>query len=422
LVDEKIRDLHSSSSCRGKDYCRGCGNFSLFSALDLGSLPIANELLSIPQVNAPLYPLHLKVCNSCGLGQVADVVAPERLFSNYRYLSSMSSTFLEHAERFVKDYIRRENFSKSDWVLEIACNDGYLLKHFKSHQINVLGVEPAKNVADIARSLGIPVISSFFGSNLAKELLSEHGYPKLIVANNVMAHVPDIIDFVKGLRILCGPRTSISIENPSLTSILTGYQFDTVYHEHFSYLSASSVRSISESHDLSLFKIDELAIHGGSNRYWLRQSELNKFVDDSVQKVIEFEEKIGLIEDRSWQRYYSQVQTIIKDFKDWLQLEHGEERRIFGYGAAAKASTLLNAVGAASKNVIAIADSSLEKQDRFMPSQLIPIISPGELFKSNPTDVVIFPWNIQSEIAQFLRKNLKPEVNLWCAIPKLRVI
>jgi hypothetical protein len=286
----------------------------------------------------------------------------------------------------------------------------------------VLGVEPAKNVADIARSLGIPVISSFFGSNLAKELLSERGYPKLIVANNVMAHVPDIIDFVKGLRILCGPRTSISIENPSLASILIGYQFDTVYHEHFSYLSASSVRSISESHDLSLFKIDELAIHGGSNRYWLRQSELNKFVDDSVQKVIEFEEKIGLIVDRSWQRYYSQVQTIIKDFKDWLQLEYGEERRIFGYGAAAKASTLLNAVGAASKNVIAIADSSLEKQDRFMPSQLIPIISPGELFKSNPTDIVIFPWNIQSEIAQYLRKNLNPEVNLWCAIPKLRVI
>ena len=184
---------------RGKDFCRGCLGTALFSALDLGTLPIANELLLIRDSEIEKFPLHLKVCSECGLGQVADVVTPERIFRDYRYLSSMSSTFLKHAADFVFRLVEKGNFAPGDWVLEIASNDGYLLKNFLSFGIPVVGVEPAENVAEISQSLGIETISEFFSSNLAEEILAKFGHPRIIIANNVMAHVPDLIDFVKGL-------------------------------------------------------------------------------------------------------------------------------------------------------------------------------------------------------------------------------
>ena len=232
---------------RGGVFCRGCLGINLFSGLDLGELPIANELLKSSEGTLEKFPLHLRVCSECGLGQVADVVTPERIFRDYRYLSSMSTTFLQHASDFVSQRVQEGVFLPGDWVLEIASNDGYLLKNFLSYGIKAIGVEPAENVAEISRGLGIHTISEFFSSNLAEELLVSHGYPKLIIANNVMAHVPDLIDFVKGLSVLCGPETQISIENPSLANILIGMQFDTIYQEHYSYLSASAVARISAS-------------------------------------------------------------------------------------------------------------------------------------------------------------------------------
>ena len=211
---------------RGGVFCRGCLGRNLFSGLDLGKLPIANELLKSREGSLEKFPLHLKVCSECGLGQVADVVTPERIFRDYRYLSSMSTTFLQHASDFVNQRVQEGMFSPSDWVLEIASNDGYLLKNFLPLGIMAIGIEPAENVAVISRGLGINTISDFFSSNLAKELLTRYGYPKLIIANNVMAHVPDLIDFIKGLAILCGAKTQISIENPSLANILF---FDLFY-------------------------------------------------------------------------------------------------------------------------------------------------------------------------------------------------
>jgi hypothetical protein len=249
---------------RGESFCRGCLGLNLFSALDLGDLPIANELLISQYSGIERFPLHLKICKDCRLGQVADVVTPERIFRDYRYLSSMSTTFLNHAADYVGQRIAEDLFSHSDWVLEIASNDGYLLKNFLSHGIRAIGVEPAENVAEIARNLGIETISEFFSSALAEDLLKEHGAPKLIIANNVMAHVPDLIDFVKGLAILCGPETQISIENPSLANILCGMQFDTIYHEHYSYLSASAVRKIGARHGLHLNRVMEALIVIGS--------------------------------------------------------------------------------------------------------------------------------------------------------------
>lgn len=407
---------------RGGVFCRGCLGQELFTGLDLGELPIANELLKSSEGSLEKFPLHLRVCAECGLGQVADVVTPERIFRDYRYLSSMSTTFLQHASDFVDQRVQEGMFATGDWVLEIASNDGYLLKNFLRYGIRTIGVEPAKNVADISRGLGIHTISEFFSSHLAKELLSKHGYPKLIIANNVMAHVPDLIDFVKGLAILCGTETQISIENPSLANILIGMQFDTIYHEHYSYLSASAVATISKNNGLRLFKVEELSIHGGSNRYWLCALSESDLVDPSVDTIVNYERESGLFEASEWAHYSFKVSKILQDFRDWLSLSSGKGMKIYGYGAAAKASTILNSIDLEAGLMTAIADASLEKQDRFMPPHGINIISPQQLFAEKPTDVVIFPWNIKSEIAKYLRLNLGEGVRLWCAIPEMRQV
>ena len=407
---------------RGRLFCRGCLGRELFTGLDLGELPIANELLKSSESSLEKFPLHLRVCVACGLGQVADVVTPERIFRDYRYLSSMSTTFLQHASNFVNQRVQEGMFSPGNWVLEIASNDGYLLKNFLPYGIMTIGVEPAENVADISRGLGIHTISEFFSSRLAKELLTKHGYPKLIIANNVMAHVPDLIDFIKGLAILCGPETEISIENPSLANIFTGMQFDTIYHEHFSYLSASAVATVSQKNGLQLFKVDELSIHGGSNRYWLRSLSKGGPTHSSVDAIVNFEKTSGLFEVSRWTNYSAKVSKILEDFRKWLGESSDQGMRIYGYGAAAKASTILNSIDLEVGLIMAIADTSLEKQNRFMPPHGIKIISPEELFTEKPTDVIIFPWNIKSEIANYLRANLGKGVRLWCAIPEMRQV
>ena len=407
---------------RGKNFCRGCLAKELFSALDLGDLPIANELLRSKISVVDVFSLHLRICSQCGLGQVADVVTPERIFRDYRYLSSMSTTFLKHASDFVAQLIEQKTFTSNDWVLEIASNDGYLLKNFIPLGITAIGIEPAENVAEIARELGIETISDFFSSTLAKELLEKRGYPRLIIANNVMAHVPDLVDFVKGLSLLCGPETEISIENPSLANILVGLQFDTIYHEHYSYLSATSVANIGQMNGLNLFKVEQLSIHGGSNRYWLRKSNVENSIDSSVKTIISNEAEIQLLNLMEWADYSSKVSKVLNGFLLWLRAGNLEGRKIYGYGAAAKASTLLNSLEIEPNLMIAIADVSLEKQERFMPPFGIKIISPQDLFTSSPTDIVIFPWNIKTEIAKFLRSNLGEDVRLWCVIPEIHEV
>ena len=407
---------------RGDVFCRGCLGNNLFSALDLGDLPIANELLLTSESQIEKFPLHLKICSDCGLGQVADVVTPERIFRDYRYLSSMSTTFMNHASDFVNQRFHEGLFLPGDWVLEIASNDGYLLKNFLKRGVRAIGIEPALNVAEISRKLGVETISEFFSSALAKDLLTKFGCPKLIIANNVMAHVPDLRDFMAGLSVLCGPDTQISIENPSIANILVGMQFDTIYHEHYSYLSASSVSRISKNFGLQLYKVDELSIHGGSNRYWLNKPSNGNSIDPSVNRVTNFEIDKGLFDLQEWTNYSAKVSDILKNFLTWLRSGRENNSRIYGYGAAAKASTILNSIDVDSNLLIAVADLSLEKQQRFMPPRGIKIIAPQDLFAAKPTDVLIFPWNIKSEIANFLRANLGEEVRLWCAIPNMHEV
>jgi hypothetical protein len=407
---------------RGDTLCRGCKSSNLFSALDLGITPIANELLISPDDLIESFPLHLKICQECGLGQVADVVSPERIFRDYRYLSSISSTFLDHALGFVKEQVNRDSFGPEDWVLEIASNDGYLLKNFSKFGIKSIGVEPAENVAKLAKQLRIHTITEFFSAELALKIFQNHGYPKLIIANNVMAHVPDLIDFVKGLALLCGPNTKISIENPSLGNILIGMQFDTIYHEHYSYLSCTSVSRISQMHNLHLDKIELLSIHGGSTRYWLSRLKLGSKPDLSVLDLLSYEVSIGLINPESWSNFSKKVTAILQEFENWLTSQKKQGAKVFGYGAAAKASTILNSNMITAGSIASIADTSLEKQSRFMPPNGIPIISPLELFDQKPTDIVIFPWNIKHEISNYLFERLGTSARFWIVVPKLTEI
>lgn len=404
---------------RGKDFCRGCNGADLFSALNLGDLPIANELWSDEGESPEIFPLHLRICNECGLGQVEDVVTPTRLFRDYRYLSSISTSFTEHARRFVLSIIESNLIKNEDWVLEIASNDGYLLRHFIDNGIRVLGVEPAENVARIASDDGIPTINEFFGENLAESISKKMGHPKLIIANNVMAHVPDLQDFVAGLAQIAGPETIISIENPSLLNLTENNQFDTIYHEHFSYLTAHSVAKIVDAFGLELFDLEKISTHGGSHRYWLRQKIANKLPNNHVQVIVESELKAGLFDQRLWSEFSLRIQSLLISFHDWLKFSFDRGDTVCGYGAAAKASTLINAAKIEKSWIAVIADASPEKQGRYMPIHGIPIVSPQEMFALKPSDVVIFPWNITEELAIQIRQESKTPVRLWQAIPTL---
>jgi 2-polyprenyl-3-methyl-5-hydroxy-6-metoxy-1,4-benzoquinol methylase len=407
---------------RGKNFCRGCNGRELFSALDLGDLPIANELW--PNENQPieLFPLHLRICRACGLGQVEDVVTPSRLFRDYRYLSSTSTSFLEHARSFAEVTSKEIDFKPGDWVLEIASNDGYLLQHFIKLGIDVLGIEPAENVAQIAKLAGVPTVSEFFSLELAENLLSTRGTPKLIVANNVMAHVPDIQNFVAGIAALVGPETRVSIENPSLINFLKEDQFDTIYHEHYSYLTANSVDKITNEVGLQLFKVEEIVTHGGSNRYWLRQKPRTSTVEqDVVVKMIQ-EIEDGLFNELAWGHFNLRIKELISSFYNWVKNSFETGEIVCGYGAPAKASTLINASRIEKNWIKVIADASPEKQGRFMPSHGIPIVSPKELFAIKPTDVIIFPWNITKELSEIINSQLLAPTRIWKAIPKLELV
>ncbi len=411
-----------STSIRGADFCRACKSDQLFSAVNLGALPIANELSKIRLNEYDSFELNLRICSDCGLGQVADVVSSDRLFTDYRYLSSASQSFIEHAANFVKNVTEKLSLSENDYVLEIASNDGYLLRHFIQSGIRVLGVEPALNVASVAILQGIPTITDFFGSKMAEDIVSQHGYPRLIIANNVLAHVPDIQDFMKGISILTNSETLVSIENPRLRNIIENNQFDTIYHEHFSYLSCKAVSELSQKFGLLLVDVENLETHGGSNRYWLRIDNAESTPLRSVMEEMRKDEAINLFQNSAWERQDFLVQTYLREFREFLQEKKSQGKSVFGYGAAAKASTLLNAARVQSGEIVAIADASPEKQERFMPHMNLPIIKPEILSSLNPDILILFVWNISTEILKWIETKGPSGIEVWVTIPELKRI
>ena len=406
-------------SLRGKDFCRACDSTNLIEALDLGNLPIANELLTEPN-QTDVFPLYLRVCKQCALGQVADVVNSSRLFRDYRYLSSISKSFLLHAQKYCEKVLQDLDWQPNDWVLEIASNDGYLLKNFHNLGLKVLGVEPANNIAKVASAQGIPTISEFFGTALANEIVAKYGQPRLIIANNVYAHVPDIQDFTNGLVTLMSERTLVSIENPSIMNLLNELQFDSIYHEHFSYLSATSVDYLAKKFNLTLVDIEEIATHGGSNRYWLRKGSWSQSV--RVQELMARESTQGITSNLRWIEFNAQVKTIIDTFRTFVDERKLLGEIVVGYGAAAKASTLINAAKLGSNDIKFIIDESPEKAGRFMPTPCVPIVSVEDSKSTEVDHVIIFPWNLSDELAPKIRAIYSGDISVWRAIPQLESI
>lgn len=403
---------------RGLTQCRGCGELSLVSVLDLGDQPLANDLATDPGLTEPGFPLHLHICSVCGLGQVGEYVLPERIFSDYPYLSSMSSSWLAHARQYAGAMRDELALEPTDLVVEVASNDGYLLTIFQETGQRVLGIEPAANVAAIATSAGVTTVCDFFGQRLARQVLADFGHPRLIVANNVMAHVPDLDDFVTGLGLLAGEATIITIENPTLLNLLLETQFDTIYHEHFSYLSAHSVREVAVRHGLELIKVEALPTHGGSNRYWLAL-EGTHAVDSSVAEALGHERDHGLMAPQMWEAFAMSSQAAISGLRSWLDDRRRAGVGVVAVGASAKGNTLMNAAGVCPDDILAVTDASPEKQGRFLPGSHIPIVAPDALAYLPAGDALITPWNIADELAATVSA-AAPDLGVWVAIPEMR--
>ncbi len=387
--------------------CRQCNQRSLFTGMDLGNLPVSNELLSSHNEISEKFEVKLMICKSCGLGQVSKDLSPHRLFDYYTFRTSVSTTFAKHAIQFANDCIKNLNFKKGQWVLEIASNDGYLLKNFLHNGIETLGVEPAKNITLYATCDQVPTYNAYFSSKVAKQILDLKGSPRLIVANNVLAHVPDIRDFMQGLSLLANNETLISIENPSIINILKDQQFDTVYHEHYSYLSCNSVSRLAEDFGLCLNKVETLTTHGGSNRYWLSK---NKKVESNVTNKISEEINEGLFDENAWKLAFLEIKKTVSSFYQKIKNLNENGAKVCGFTASAKSTVLLNFAQIESDWIKSIADDAIEKQNKFLPGLKIPIVSLDKMLDQKPTDIVVFSWNIFSDIK---KKITDPTIDVW---------
>ncbi|WP_159784570.1 class I SAM-dependent methyltransferase [Sodalinema gerasimenkoae] len=404
-------------SSRGTSVCRACGSDNLSSVLDLGSQPIPSEYGRTADEVLDVFPLHMRICKRCGLGQVGEYVVPERIFHDtYPYLSSASFTWVEHARQYARSMTDSLALDSNSLVVELASNDGYLLSEFRNLGVPVLGVEPAVNVATIACEAGVPTVTEFFGASVAEKILADYGSPGLIVANNVFAHVPDMHDFTEGMSILADDHTLITIENPSFAVLLQETLFDTIYHEHYSYLTAHSVRVVAQAHGLDLVHVDKLSTHGGSNRYWLSRS---RTADDTVSATLEAENRSGLFKPEEWFAFADRSKAAIEGLRNWFLERKQAGDVVVGYGAAHKGNTFLNAVGEASKTLTYVVDASVEKQGKFLPGSQVPVLAPEQLALASPTDVLILPWNIAPELAERIRL-VTPEARIWVAQPRIQ--
>ena len=385
--------------------CRFC-DAKLTSFCDLGESPLANSFLKKDQLQAEetFYPLHAYVCEACHLVQLEEFESPGKIFNDYAYFSSYSDTWLKHCQTYTDQIIHRLGLDRNKQVIEIASNDGYLLKYFKEKGISVLGVEPAANVARVAVSAGIPTVASFFNSQLARELTGENKQADLLVGNNVLAHVPDLNDFITGLKILLKPNGVITLEFPSLLQLIEQNQFDTIYHEHFSYFSCLTVEKIFTRHGLSLFDIEELKTHGGSLRLYIQHQENpEKSISENVSRVKHREKEKGLEKLDAYGNFSEQVKEMKRQLLEFLTDTKKSGKSIVGYGAPAKGNTLLNYCGVGTDLIDYTVDLSPHKQGRFLPGSHIPIFHPDKIKETHPDYLLILPWNIKDEIMEQMK-------------------
>jgi len=402
--------------------CRFCHTPLQHTVVDLGTSPLANAYLTAPQLTAtePHYPLHTKVCERCFLVQLPAVETPENIFGDYAYFSSYAASWVEHARQYVAQITPRLSLNSTSQVIEIASNDGYLLQHFQAKNIPVLGIEPAQNVAAVAQQNGIQTQVAFFGEALAKTLTTP---ADLLIGNNVFAHVPDINDFTAGLYHALKPQGVLTLEFPHLLNLLAQNQFDTIYHEHFSYLSLHSTQQILAAQGLQIFDVEELPTHGGSLRiYAQRQDSGVQPLSPRVAVLQAKETEFGIANLSTYQHFGPKVTQVKDDLLQFLRQAHAAGRRVAAYGAPAKGNTLLNYCGIGPELLPYTVDASPHKQGRFLPGSHIPIFAPEKILQEQPDDILILPWNLAPEIISSMARVREWGGRFIVPIPQLTVL
>ncbi|MFO7546304.1 MAG: class I SAM-dependent methyltransferase [Trueperaceae bacterium] len=383
--------------------CRLCRAPLTRVFVDLGAQPLCESYLDEVGLHGPetFYPLRTYVCDDCLLVQAEDFATPEEIFREYAYFSSYSASWLEHAARFSEEAAKRERLGTSSLVIEVASNDGYLLRNFVARGVRVLGVDPARNVAAAAAKHGVPTVTEFFGAELARTLVSQHGRADLVVANNVLAHVPDLHDFTAGLAAVLAPDGVVSVEVPHVLELIRGRQFDTIYHEHFSYLSLHVVERLFAEHGLEVVDIEQLATHGGSLRYWAAHVGARERTP-AVARMREVERAAGLHDVRGYLGFEHEVRAVKRGLLKLLMEFQERGLRVAGYGAPGKGNTLLNYCGVREDLLPYTVDRNPYKHGKYLPGTHIPVYPPERLDADRPDVIVILPWNLKDEIVRQL--------------------
>lgn len=404
--------------------CRSCGASLERTFVDLGMSPLANSYIKPGQTNRmePFYPLHVYVCETCLLVQLEQFSTPQDIFSDYAYFSSFSDSWLAHARAYVDMIVGRFGFDRNSRVVEIASNDGYLLKNFVARGIPVLGVEPAANVAEVARGEGVNTRVAFFGEKTARGLTDEGWAADLIIGNNVLAHVPDLNDFVSGLKVLLKPAGVITMEFPHLLQLVEQNQFDTIYHEHFSYFSFIAVERVFARHGMKLFDVEELQTHGGSLRiYVCHDGDTAKPVETRAKELKSREETIGFGNLSHYLSFGLRVEETKRKLLTFLIAAKEKGKRVVGYGAPAKGNTLLNYCGIRTDFIDYTVDRSPHKQGHFLPGVHIPIYEPERVRATRPDYLLILPWNIREEVMHQMNYIREWGGKFVVPIPEVRV-
>lgn len=407
---------------RANSTCRLCATPLERTFVDLGLSPLANSYLAAGDLNEAelFFPLRVFVCETCLLVQLPMAATPEQIFSDYAYFSSYSDSWVEHARRYVESTMERFSLDSESRVVEIASNDGYLLQFFVEHGVPVLGVEPAANVAAVAVERGIPTTVEFFGAAVGSRIAAEQ-QADLVLGNNVLAHVPDAHDLVEGMRRLLKPDGTITMEFPHLLRLILERQFDTIYHEHYSYFSLFTVERLFADHDLELYDVEELPTHGGSLRIYARHADGSE-PGERVLALREVERGHGLHELGGYLEFEEAARAVKRELLSFLIAARAEGRSVVGYGAAAKGNTLLNYCGIRRDLVDYVVDRSPHKQGRFLPGTRIPISSPERVRETRPDYVLILPWNLRDEIVEQMAWVGEWGGRFAVPIPTLRVL
>ena len=404
--------------------CRHCQHDLTLPLVDLGVMPPSNAYLSEQTLHKPepSYPLKVWVCQHCWLVQTEDFTRAEQLFTaDYAYFSSTSVSWLAHARQFAQSSISKLSLGAQSFVVELASNDGYLLKNYLAAGIPCLGVEPTDATATAARALGIDVVSDFFGRTLATTLISEYRKADLVIANNVLAHVPDINDFVAGIALLLTEQGTACVEFPHLLNLLALSQFDTIYHEHYSYLSLHSACHIFSGVGLKVYNVEKLPTHGGSLRLWLCHRHAERATNNAVAEVLAEEDAAGLRSVDAYSGFQAKVDAIAERLRQFFQQCAQQGRKVAAYGAAAKGNTLLNYAGVTHSWLPVVADAAPSKQGKYLPGSHIPIVAPDLLTHLQPDYVLVLPWNIRHEIVSQLKQVLPNTTQYVTLIPELYV-